>query len=75
MKVIKLLIFLTLFCFRLPDFSYGGQLKIQEFYRDDASGVSHITHWSKDLLRLIQFKYEENSLNGPYGVPVVENIK
>jgi hypothetical protein len=60
--------------FRIEDFSYGGQLKILNYYRDDANGVTHNTDWTKELFDIIQQMYENNQLTGPYGKANTDNI-
>ena len=61
--------------YRLPDFSYNGRLKIEEFYRDDTDGATHVLRWSEDLFKQLDIMYDENRMPGPYGYQAVESIK
>ncbi len=58
------------FChfFRLPEFTYDGQLKILEQYRDNSNGMQHATDWTNDLFQILQNLYDKGILNA-------ENIK
>ena len=64
-----------LLLFRLADFTYNGQLKILEHYRDTSKGAYHAMHWTKELFQILQIMYDKGEMRGPYGITNADNIK